>query len=469
MLGFRERHGERPPGPRGTPLLGVLPGLKRDPIAVFAEAARSFGDVAYLRIGSQHGYLATHPHDIRHVLQDNARNYHKSPLYAKLRAPLGNGLVTSEDAYWLRQRRLAQPAFHRQRIEALASVMTASAQEMAERWETIADRRQVIDVAEEMMRLTQTIVLRTLLGSDLGPLAGELDRAWTLVNAHIGESFWSLGLMDRWPTPKNNRFRRALGVLDDAVFYVIDERRRHGRETNDLLSMLMFARDEDTGQVMTDRQLRDEVMTFLLAGHETTSLALAWTWYLLSEHSDVQERLDNELDTTLAGRPAAYNDLDRLPYTRMVIEEALRLYPPAWGLSRQAIGPDQIGGYGLPRGWLVFIIPFVMHRLPVYWDEPERFDPERFTPARNAARPKFVYLPFGAGPRQCIGNQFAMIEAQVVLGTLAGRYRLTLVPGHPVEAWPLITLRPRYGIQMTIERRAERLSDDSGARRSSWT
>jgi cytochrome P450 len=215
----------------------------------------------------------------------------------------------------------------------------------------------------------------------------------------------------------------------------------------------MFARDEDTGQSMSDSQLRDELMTFLLAGHETTSLALAWTWYLLSEHPHVEARLETELYTTLSGRAAAYNDLGSLAYTRMVIEEALRLYPPAWGLSRQAIGPDQIGGYDLPGGWLVFIIPFVMHRLPAYWDEPEKFSPERFTPARSAARAKFVYLPFGAGPRQCIGNQFAMVEAQLVLGTLASRYRLRRVTRHPVEPWPLITLRPRWGIQMTIEHR----------------
>jgi cytochrome P450 len=440
----------RPPGPRGMPLLGMMPALRRDPLGVFAGAARTFGDVAYLKIGPRHGYLVTNPDDIRHVLQDNARNYHKSPLYEKLREPLGNGLLTSEDAHWLRQRRMAQPAFHRQRVEELASIMADTARETATRWEAIAGRGEPVDVAEEMMRLTQTIVLRTLLGSELGPLAGELDRAWALVNEHIGESFWSLGITDKWPTPKNRRFRRALAVLDRAVFHLIDERRRDGRETNDLLSMLMAARDEDTGQGMTDGQLRDEVMTILLAGHETTSLALAWTWYLLSEHAEVEERLENELDTVLAGRWPAYSDLGSLPYTRMVIDEALRLYPPAWGFSRQAMAPDTIRGYDLPQGWLVFIIPFVVHRLEQYWDDPEQFDPDRFTPARSAARPKLAYLPFGAGPRQCIGNQFAIVEAQLVLAALASRYRLRLVPGHLVEAWPLITLRPRCGINMTI-------------------
>jgi cytochrome P450 len=430
----------------------MMSALRSDAIGVFTDAARTFGEVTHLRIGSQHGYLVTSPDAIRHVLQDNARNYHKSPLYDKLRGTLGNGLVTSEGAHWRRQRRMAQPAFHRQRIEGLASVMEEAARETADRWDAAAARSEPLDVAEEMMRLTQTIVLRTLLGSDLGP-SDEVGRAWALVNEHIGESFWSLGLVDRWPTPKNRRFRRAVGVLDRAVLDLIDERRQNSRERSDLLSMLISARDEETGLGMTDVQLRDEVMTILLAGHETTALALAWTWYLLSSHPDVEQRLEDELDRSLAGRWPAYADLPSLPYARMVIEEALRLYPPVWGLSRQAIGPDRICGYDLPRGWLVFVIPFVMHRLADYWDKPETFVPERFAAAQAAGRSKFVYFPFGAGPRQCIGNQFAMVEALLVLSTLASRFRLTLVPGHPIEPWPLITLRPRYGIKMTIERR----------------
>ena len=443
-----------PPGPRGLPLVGMLPAVRRDPIGTFLDAARRFGDVAYLRIGPRRGYLATNPADIRHVLADNARNYRKSPLYDKLKASLGHGLVTSEGAYWLRQRRLAQPAFHKHRIAALASVMTQTILEAVERWEPLAARGDVVDIGEEMMHLTQAIILRTMLGSDLGPITEQAGSAFTVVNRHIGESFWSLGLTDGWPTPKNRRFERARQVLDRAVFRIIDARRRSGTETNDLLSMLMSARDEDTGEAMTDLQLRDEVMTFFLAGHETTSLALAWTWYLVSQHPDVERHVEQEVDTVLGGRAPAFADLDRLPYTRMAIEESMRLYPPAWGFSRQALEPDVIGGYPLPAGWLVFVLPYVMHRLPAYWDSPERFDPTRFTPERTAARPKFVYLPFGAGPRQCIGNQFAMVEAQLIVATLAQRFRLRLVPGHRVEPWPLITLRPRYGIKMIFERRS---------------
>jgi cytochrome P450 len=431
----------------------MMPALRRDPTGVFLDAAQRCGEVAYFRIGPHHAYLLTNPAHIRHVLQDNARNYHKSLLYDKLKVAVGDGLLTSEESYWLRQRRLAQPAFHRQRIAGLASVMAQAAQELTVRWETIAAHEPEIDVAHDMMRLTQAIVLRTLLGADLGPFVGKLDHAWSLVNEHIGDSFWSLGLTARWPTPKNLRFRRALAVLDGAVLHIIEARHRAGREGDDLLSMMMFARDEDTGQTMSDRQLHDEVMTMLLAGHETTSVALAWTWYLLSQNHAARRRMETELDGVLAGRPPAYADLASLPYSRMVIEEALRLYPPAWGISREAVTPDDIGGYHLPRGWLVFVIPFVMHRLPAYWENPETFDPDRFTPERAATRPKFVYLPFGAGPRQCIGNQFAMMEAHLIVATLAQRYQLELVPEHRVEPWALVTLRPRNGIRMRIRPR----------------
>ena len=442
-----------PPGPRGLPILGMLPAVRRNPTAAFMSAALRFGDVVYFRIGPRRGYLITNPADVRHVLQDNARNYHKSPLYDKLRASLGNGLLTSEDEFWLRQRRIAQPAFHRQRIAALASVMAEAARHAAAQWQTIASGGRPVDVADEMMRLTRTVVLRALLGADLGPFAATLDPAWTIINQHIGESFWSLGFTDRLPTPKYRRFQAARAVLQGAVDHVISQRRRSPSDSADLLSMLLSARDEETGEAMTDEQLRVEVTTFLLAGQETTSLALTWTWYLLSQHAGAQRRLEEEIDAVLDGRPPEYADLVNLPYTRMVIDEAMRLYPPAWGFSRQALADDELGGFHLPRGWLAFVIPYVLHRLPAFWEDPAAFDPERFLPERSADRPKFVYLPFGAGPRQCIGSQFALIEAQLTVATLAQGYRLHLVPRHRVEPWPLITLRPRFGMPMIIERR----------------
>jgi cytochrome P450 len=310
-----------------------------------------------------------------------------------------------------------------------------------------------VDVGEEMMRVTRTVVLRALLGADLGPFGAEVDGAWTIINQHIGESFWSLGFTDRWPTPKYRRFQAARAVLRAAVDHVIGERRRSPSDRGDLLSMLMSARDEETGEAMTDEQLRVEVTTFLLAGQETTSLALTWTWYLLSQHPGAARRLEEEIDGVLSGRPPEYADLANLPYARMVVDEAMRLFPPAWGFSRQALNDDELGGYHLPRGWLAFVMPYVLHRLPAFWDDPDAFDPERFTPERSATRSKYVYLPFGAGPRQCIGSHFALIEAQLVLATLAQSYRLQLAPGHRIEPWPLITLRPRFGMPMTIERR----------------
>ena len=442
-----------PPGPRGWPLLGMLLAVKHDPIGVFMSAARKFGDVTYFKIGPRRGFLITNPDDVRHVLQDNARNYHKSPLYDKLRTVLGNGLLTSEDDFWLRQRRIAQPAFHRQRMTALAGVMAEAARDAAARWQPLASTGQTVDVDEEMMRLTRTVVLRTLLGADLGPFTAWIDEAWTVVNEHIGESFWSLGF-DTLPTRKYRRFLAARGVLRAAVDYVIAERRQAPADGADLLSMLMSARDEETGEAMSDEQLRVEVTTFLLAGQETTSLALTWTWYLLSQHPAVRERLEAELDAVLDGRPPEYSDLANLPYLRMVVDESMRLYPPAWGFSRQALSDDQLGGFRLPRGWLAFVIPYVLHRLPAYWQDPEAFDPDRFLPERSADRPKFAFIPFGAGPRRCIGDQFALIETQLSVAAFAQQYRLHLQPGHKVDPWPLITLRPRFGMPMTIERRS---------------
>jgi len=453
-----------PPGPRGWPILGMLLAVKHDPIGVFMSAAKEFGDVSYFKIGPRRGFLITNPDDVRHVLQDNARNYHKSPLYDKLRTVLGNGLLTSEDDFWLRQRRIAQPAFHRQRMAALAGVMAEAARDAAARWQPLASTGRTVDVDEEMMRLTRTVVLRTLLGADLGPFTSRIDQSWTIVNEHIGESFWSLGF-DTLPTPKYRRFLAARAVLRAAVDHVIAERRRkpagnHGDPGDpgddvgaDLLSLLMSARDEETGEAMSDEQLRVEVTTFLLAGQETTSLALTWTWYLLSQNPAVRERLEAELDRVLDGRPPEYSDLANLPYLRMVVDESMRLYPPAWGFSRQAMGDDQLGGFRLPRGWLAFVIPYVLHRLPAYWQDPETFDPDRFLPERSANRPKFAFIPFGAGPRRCIGDQFALIETQLSVAAFAQQYRLHLQPGHKVDPWPLITLRPRFGMPMTIERR----------------
>lgn len=431
----------------------MLPQLRSNPIRTFLDAADRYGDIVHLKAGPYHGYLLSDPAAVKHVLQDNARNYHKSPLYDRLRDSLGEGLLTSEDAFWLRQRRLAQPAFHRQRVAAMADTMVACTEQTLERWERAASTGETIDVVTEMMSLTQAIIVRTMFSMDLGATADIVNRTWPIINQRIGEMFWSTALERQLPLPANLRFRRALRELETVVYQIIAERRRSRRDVPDLLSMFLSARDEDTGEGMSDRQLRDEVMTMLLAGHETTSLALSWTYYLLSQHPRMERLIADEVDRVIGGGRPTYAHVEDLAWTRRTLEESLRLYPPAWGFSRLALGDDEIGGFAIPKGSIAFVIPFVIHRRPRLWPDPERFDPERFAPEQEAARPRFSYIPFGGGPRGCIGNQFAMLEAQLIVATIAQRFRIEVVPNQRIQAEALITLRPKPGIRATLTRR----------------
>jgi len=444
-----------------------LPQLRSDPISTFLDAADRYGDIVHLKAGPYHGFLLSDPAHIKHVLQDNARNYHKSPLYDRLRDSLGNGLLTSEDSFWLRQRRLAQPAFHRQRLVAMADAMVTCTEQMLERWDQSASAGTIIDLVEEMMGLTQAIIVRTMFSTDLGATAEIVNRTWPIINRRIGETFWSTKLETTLPLPANRRFRHALGELDSVVYRIIADRRQSGRDEGDLLSMFLSARDDETGASMTDRQLRDEVMTMLLAGHETTSLALSWTYYLLSQHPEIERRIADEAGQVIGdGRPS-FAHIDRLRLIRQTLEESLRLYPPAWGFSRLAMGDDEIAGYRIPKGSIAFLIPFVIHRRPKLWPNPDRFDPERFVAEHESARPRFAYIPFGGGPRGCIGNQFAMLEAQLIVASIAQRFRIDLVPGQKIRPEPLITLRPKPGIRAVIVKRSrpatgsERYSDGS--------
>jgi cytochrome P450 len=434
----------------------VLPQLRSDPIRTFRDAADRYGDLVHLKAGPHHGFLLTDPADIKHVLQDNARNYHKSPLFERLRDVVGNGLLTSEDSFWLRQRRLAQPAFHRQRLITMADAMVACTEQMLDRWDHVATRGDTVDLVAEMMALTQAIIVRTMFSTDLGATAEVVNRTWPIINRRIGETFWSTKLETTLPLPANRRLWRALGELETVVFRIIADRRQAGRDESDLLSMLLSARDDETGVGMTDRQLRDEVLTMLLAGHETTSLALSWTYYLLSQHPGVERIIAEEVDRVIGGERPAFAHVERLTCTRRAIEETLRLYPPAWAFSRQALGDDEIGGYRVPPGSLVFLVPFVIHRRPKLWPDPERFDPDRFTAEHESARPRFAYIPFGGGPRGCIGSQFALVEAQLIVATIAQRYRIELAPDQDIRPEPLITLRPAPGIRAIIRKRAAR-------------
>jgi cytochrome P450 len=443
----------RPPGPRGLPFVGVLPQVRRDPVRAFQQAAADYGDFVFMRVGAYNAYLVSRPADIKHVLQDNYANYRKSPLYERIKDAAGHGLLTSEGSFWLRQRRLAQPAFHRERLAAMVETMQLEIARTASRWQRLADSGDTVDIGVEMMDLTQRIIVRTMFSTELGEAAAVINRTWPVINRHIGEALWRTPIEARLPLPSNRRFRRALAELDTVVYRIIDARRRSGDDVSDLLSLLLAARDADTGERMDDLQLRDEVITMLLAGHETTSLALSWTYYLLSNHADVDVRLVDE-----AAREPSRGDaatLDHLVYARMVVSESLRLFPPAWGFSRQALGDDEIGGFRVPKGSLVFIAPYVVHRRPALWPDPERFDPERFSASQTAARARFAYVPFGGGPRQCIGNQFAMLEATLILASLARRFRVEVLSGQRIRPEPLITLRPSPAVLVRIvERRA---------------
>jgi cytochrome P450 len=437
------------PGPRGGLFFGSLFEAQRDPLEFFQRMIGEHGDYVGVRFGPFRYLIVNDPDSVRHVLVDNHRNYKKSRNYQGLKLVLGEGLVTSEGDFWRRQRRLAQPAFHKERLAGFARTMVSDAAAMLERWRAVPAGGQ-FDVHSEMMRLTLRIVTRTLFSTDSEADADAVGRAMTVAIDHVNEYADAIIRIPPWvPTPKNLRFRRARRTLDALVLRIIDERRKATEKPNDLLSMLMSAQDEETREQMTDRQLRDEVMTLVAAGHETTANALTWAFYLLSQHPHVAERLRGEVESVLAGRRPSIEDLPRLGYTRAVLEETMRLYPPAWIIEREATADDNLGGYRVRRGSVVAMSPFTIHRNPRYWDNPNQFDPDRFSAARATARPKYAYLPFGGGPRLCIGNAFAMMEAQIILAMVASEWSLALAPGFTVELDPSVTLRPRSGLFMT--------------------
>ena len=385
---------------------------------------------------------------MRHVFQDNHRNYSKkTPGFKVLRTFLADGLLTNEGDAWLRQRRIAQPAFHRDRIAGFARTMTTAAEALADRWD--ADDKTVVNLTGEMAQLTLRIVGETLLSTNVSREVDRIGQALTVSLHAANRSITRVVEIPQWvPTPANRRLRHALTTLDSIVYQMIATRRRSGEVAGDLLSMLMAARDEETGAGMSDRQLRDEVMTIFLAGHETTAIALGWTWYLLSRHPTAAQRLRDELAAVLAGRVPRLDDLPRLVYTDQVIKESMRLFPPAWIISRCAIGTDHIGGYDIPAGTIIFTSPYVTHRLTRLWDNPWAFNPERFGSTQVKELPPFAYFPFGGGPRQCIGNTFAMMEMALVIATLAQRYRFDLTPDEHRGVFPTITLRPSAPIRM---------------------
>ena len=359
---------------------------------------------------------------------------------------LGEGLLNSEGDTHRRQRRLSQPAFHRQRLRAYATIMTVHSARLREQWRD----GDTLDMAQAMMHLTLGIVGKTLFNTDVAAEAMAIGNAISeLLASSTRASLPLANLMLKLPLPSIRRVRRAQQFLDTTIYRIIGERRAQAADCGDLLSMLLLAQDEaEDGSRMTDKQVHDEALTLLLAGHETTAVALTWTWYLLSQHPEAEAKLHAELDTVLGGRLPSLDDLDRLSYTRMVLTESLRLYPPAWLMTRRNLDAYDLGGPILPARTLILISPYLTQRDPRFFDAPEQFRPERW--AQNFSGPKFAYFPFGGGPRQCIGEGFAWMEAILVLSTLAQQWRMQMVPGHPVGVKPLVTLRPKAGMHMTL-------------------
>ena len=451
-----------PPGKPGHPLVGNLLEAWRDPLHMLTESRRVYGPTVRFHFGPLR-YVCIHREaDIRHVLVQHRDNYPKSVNYRGLKLVLGEGLVTSEGETWRRQRKLAQPGFHHQSLVGFAATMAECTAAMLERWDA-RDASEPFDVHDEMMRLTFRIVGRTLCSVDLDGVAADMGQAIT-VALHFAEDYAESAVrIPMWlPTPRNIRFRRALGRLDGLILGIIEERRRSGETKGDLLDMLMRATDETGTERMDDRQLRDELMTLVMAGHETTAVALSWAWYLLSKHPDVARAVQREARAVLGERPATFRDLADLRYTGRVIDEAMRLYPPVWIFERQAIAEDEIDGFRIPEKTIVGIPIWSLHRDPAHWDNPEGFDPDRFLPHRAEGRGKYAYMPFGGGPRICIGNHFALMEAKIILAMVAARYRLDLVPGHAIVPEPTITLRPKHGIHV-LARRQEACKEPAAA------
>jgi len=441
---------QTPPGPRARFPGHTMLEFARRRLPFLVESAKKYGDVVFFKVGNERIYLLNHPDLIRDVLVTNQKNFTKSRALVRAKKVLGEGLLTSEGEFHLRQRRLAQAAFHRDRIAAYARSMIEYTRRTRSRWTA----GQVLDVHNEMMKLTLAIVAQTLFGADVEGEATEIGDALTTTFAafNIGVLPFS-EILEKLPLPYMKRFNSARARLDATIYRIIEDRRVSGEDRGDLLSMLLMAQDTEAGGGgMTDLQIRDEAMTIFLAGHETTANALTWTWYLLSQHPEVEARFHRELAVVGDRLPAA-DDFTRLPYTRMILAESMRLYPPAWAVGRRAIADFEIGGYRIPARSMVLMSQYITHRDPRFYPQPERFDPDRWLPEALASRPKFAYFPFGGGTRICIGEQFAWMEGVLALATIGQRWRLRYVGGAAPQIDPKITLRPRDGMPMRIEGR----------------
>ncbi|MCB9136083.1 MAG: cytochrome P450 [Anaerolineales bacterium] len=438
------------PTPSVFELMRFLPKLWHEPPYALVEAREKYGDI--IRLGFHPHWmlhLVSHPDYIGHVLQVNNRNYVKKSLYHNhlFRGILGQGLLTSEGDLWLRQRRMIQPSFHHDRLVPLVPVMVNETEKMLDQWDIAYQKGETLDIYQEMVDLTRKINGRLIFGDDV---VGEVvDHGRRMFSA--GARFL-LVTGNKIPSRHQRNVAQAEKQVNEAIWKVIHDRVAHPNDNYDILNMFLAARDRKTGEAMPLPQLKDELSTLIFAGYETTEKALAWSWYLLSQNPTGAARLHEELAQILEGRTPKFEDIPKLGYAYRVAQEALRLFPPAWVQGRQAVGDDEIAGFHIPAGSFVIMNEFGVHRHPDFWENPNDFDPDRFLPERSQNRPRFVYNPFGGGPRQCIGNDLALMEAQIVLAVVAQRYMPKMLPEHPVMLEPEVTLKPRFGLQAALEK-----------------
>lgn len=438
------------PGPRGLPLLGVMPEMVSDMLGLFMNTTRDYGGIAQFKLLNKSYLLVTSPDYVKYILQDNYKNYIRGRSVETGRVLLGNGLPLIDGDFWLRERRMLQPAFHRERLGKLVDTIITVIDTFMQDWAEKARQNQTLDLDGEMMRLTLTVIIKSMFRSPIEEQIPSLSHAFQVASKFmLWRSQQMVQLPLSVPLPRHIEYNRALKVLNDTIFPRIAAARKH--PADDLLGMMLEMRDADTGEGLSDAQARDEIVTIFFAGHETTAATMAWAFYLLSQHPDIEERLRAEVQSVLDGHAPTFADLPKLVYMQQVLNEVLRLYPAAYLFAREALADDVLDGYPIPANTLIFISPYVGHRDSNYWPDPERFDPERFTPQQVASRLRHVYYPFGEGPHVCIGNNFALTEMQLILSMALQRFRLRLVPNHPIALKPEATLRPKYGMKMTVE------------------
>jgi cytochrome P450 len=438
----------KPPGPKGHFLLGVLPEIRRDELDFLDRLVREYGDVVYLRVVNHPVYLISHPRDIEDVLLVNHSNFVKSVFLRESRTLFGEGLLTSDGQAWVRQRRVLQPAFYPDRITRYSQIMVEHGERVLEHWQD----GEVRDLHQDMARLTMEIIAGVLFGRELGSRTREAGEALHIFFDQFDNRLGLYFIPEWLPTPGNVRYRRAMKRLGEILDELIRQKRTTGHDSCDILSFLLGVRDDD-GQTLGEREVRDEMMTLFFTGHETTALALSWTWYLLAQHPEVQEQLCTEVKRAVGPRGPTYQDLTHLSYVDWVVKESLRLYPPAYGVLRQAVKACEVGGYPIPAGATLAMFQWVVHRDPRFYDRPTEFIPERWADNLVRRLPRCAYFPFGVGPRVCIGNTFAATELILLVALVALRFRVELAPGQPVSLNPSLTLRPRPGVTVVLKKR----------------